>query len=169
MTKAVFSFIFLLAFIAVGVWLLVRKNETAGLADLDSTLATPTPTATATPTGSPMIQQPSGLQTQELVIGSGLEAKPGQLVTVHYVGTLADGSKFDSSYDRGQPFQFILGGGMVIKGWDLGVAGMRVGGKRKLVIPGDLAYGQEGRPPVIPSNATLVFEVELLNVQTQGN
>ena len=106
----------------------------------------------------------SGLQIEDLKVGSGPEAKAGQNVTVHYVGTLTDGSKFDSSRDRGQGFKFPLGAGRVIKGWDQGVAGMKVGGLRKLTIPPELGYGARGFPPVIPANSTLVFEVELLSV-----
>jgi len=104
------------------------------------------------------------LEITDLVVGSGAEAVAGKKVTVHYTGTLTDGSKFDSSLDRGQPFAFPLGGGRVIKGWDEGVAGMKVGGKRKLVIPPEMGYGARGFPPVIPPNSTLVFEVELLGV-----
>ena len=106
---------------------------------------------------------PSGLRITDLVVGSGEEAVAGKLVSVNYRGTLTNGKEFDSSYGRG-PFSFPLGGGRVIKGWDEGVAGMRVGGKRKLVIPPDLAYGERGAGGVIPPNATLVFEVELLQV-----
>ncbi len=105
-----------------------------------------------------------GLEIQDLKVGGGAEAKAGQSVTVHYVGTLTNGSKFDSSRDRGEGFRFKLGAGQVIKGWDQGVAGMKVGGLRKLTIPSDLAYGSRGFPPVIPPDATLVFEVELLAV-----
>ncbi len=105
------------------------------------------------------------LQIDDIKQGSGAEAKAGHSVTVHYVGTLTDGSKFDSSRDRGQGFTFKLGGGQVIQGWDQGVAGMKVGGVRKLTIPPELGYGARGYPPVIPANSTLVFEVELLDVR----
>ncbi|MFH1161826.1 MAG: FKBP-type peptidyl-prolyl cis-trans isomerase [Candidatus Jorgensenbacteria bacterium] len=107
-----------------------------------------------------------GLKINDLVVGAGAEAKVGQTVTVNYVGTLVDGTKFDSSYDRGQPFSFSLGAGQVIKGWDEGVAGMKVGGKRQLTIPPELGYGSAGAGGgLIPQNATLIFEVELLGVQ----
>ena len=109
----------------------------------------------------------SGLQYQDILVGSGAEAKEGDLVSVHYTGWLTDGSKFDSSVDRGQPFQFPLGAGRVIQGWDEGVAGMKEGGKRRLIIPAALAYGESGNPPVIPPNATLIFDVELLEAAQQ--
>jgi FKBP-type peptidyl-prolyl cis-trans isomerase len=104
------------------------------------------------------------LKQEELVVGAGAEAVAGKTVSVHYTGTLIDGTKFDSSLDRGEPFSFRLGVGEVIQGWDRGVAGMRVGGKRKLTIPPELGYGSRGVPGAIPPNATLVFEVELLGV-----
>jgi peptidylprolyl isomerase len=106
---------------------------------------------------------PSGLRITDLVIGDGPEAKSGESVSVNYRGTLENGKEFDSSDGRG-PFSFPLGAGRVIKGWDEGVAGMQVGGKRKLVIPPDLAYGERGAGGVIPPNATLIFEVELLQI-----
>ncbi|MFK0375465.1 FKBP-type peptidyl-prolyl cis-trans isomerase [Pandoraea sp. NPDC090278] len=106
----------------------------------------------------------SGLQYEDLQMGDGAEATPGKTVTVHYTGWLTDGKKFDSSKDRNDPFAFVLGGGMVIRGWDEGVAGMKVGGKRKLIIPAELGYGARGAGGVIPPNATLVFEVDLLDV-----
>ena len=105
----------------------------------------------------------NGLVIRDDVVGTGAEATAGALLTVNYVGTLSNGTKFDSSYDRNQPFQFKLGEGRVIKGWEQGFAGMRVGGKRTLVIPPELGYGAQGIGP-IPPNATLVFEVELLEV-----
>lgn len=104
------------------------------------------------------------LEKTDLVVGTGAEATSGKRVTVHYVGTLTNGSKFDSSRDRDEPFDFVLGRGQVIKGWDEGVLGMREGGKRKLVIPPEMGYGKRGFPPVIPPDSTLVFEVELLSV-----
>lgn len=103
--------------------------------------------------------------SEDVIIGEGTEARNGQLVTVHYIGVLSDGTPFDSSRSRGEPFQFILGGGQVIQGWDMGVLGMKVGGKRILVIPPDLAYGSNA-VGAIPANSTLVFEVELLDVST---
>jgi hypothetical protein len=106
----------------------------------------------------------SGLRITDLVIGDGPEARSGQTVIVNYRGTLENGKEFDSSYGRG-PFSFPLGAGRVIKGWDEGVSGMQVGGKRKLVIPSDLAYGERGAGGVIPPNATLIFEVELLEIR----
>lgn len=118
-----------------------------------------------TTNNSTMVKTPSGLQYQEMTQGTGAAPQRGQTVSVHYTGWLADGKKFDSSLDRGQPLQFALGTGRVIKGWDEGLSTMRVGGKRRLVIPPDLAYGAQGSPPVIPPNATLTFEVELLTAR----
>ena len=112
-----------------------------------------------------MATTPSGLQYTDTVEGTGDVAKAGDNVEVHYTGTFPDGRKFDSSKDRKQPFRFQLGAGRVIKGWDEGVAGMKVGGQRTLVIPPSLGYGSTGAGGVIPPNATLVFDVELLNVQ----
>jgi FKBP-type peptidyl-prolyl cis-trans isomerase FkpA len=115
------------------------------------------------------ITTPSGLQYDDVTVGEGAEAKAGQNVTVHYTGWLRNddgskGSKFDSSKDRNDPFEFALGAGMVIRGWDEGVQGMKIGGTRVLTIPADLGYGARGAGGVIPPNATLIFEVELLGV-----
>ena len=106
----------------------------------------------------------SGLKIEDLTAGTGQAAKSGDTISVHYTGYLADGTKFDSSLDRNQPFEFVLGQGKVIPGWDQGLVGMKVGGKRKLTIPPDLAYGAQGNGP-IPPNATLTFEVELLGIK----
>lgn len=105
------------------------------------------------------------LKIEDLVVGTGAEAVAGKLISVHYTGTLTNGTKFDSSKDRGEPFEFTLGAGQVIQGWDKGFAGMKVGGKRKLTIPSEMGYGAQGAGGVIPPNATLIFEVELLGVK----
>lgn len=110
------------------------------------------------------MQTASGVEYTDTVVGTGASPQTGQTVTVHYTGRLANGTKFDSSVDRGQPFQFTIGVGQVIKGWDEGVMSMNVGGKRTLTIPPQLGYGARGAGSVIPPNATLVFEVELLEV-----
>lgn len=123
----------------------------------NSTLPTQTPNAT--------ISSMEELKIENLVVGTGEEALNGKKVTVNYKGNLADGKQFDSSYDRGEPFTFTLGAGEVIKGWDQGVLGMKVGGKRKLTIPPELGYGARGAGSDIPPNATLIFEVELLKVE----
>ena len=105
------------------------------------------------------------LEIEDVEIGDGEEARPGLKVVVHYTGRLTDGTKFDSSHDRVRPFEFILGAGQVIDGWDQGIDGMKVGGKRKLTIPPRLGYGRRGAPPAIPGNATLVFDVELVGIK----
>jgi FKBP-type peptidyl-prolyl cis-trans isomerase len=112
-----------------------------------------------------LTKTPSGLRYQDVVEGQGTAATPDRTVSVHYTGWLPNGEKFDSSRDRNEPFSFTLGAGQVIAGWDEGVAGMKVGGRRKLVIPADLGYGTAGAPPAIPPGATLVFDVELLDVR----
>jgi peptidylprolyl isomerase len=112
-----------------------------------------------------VVTTPSGLKYVDLVIGEGVSPKAGQTMSVQYTGWLKDGTKFDSSYDHGQPFQFPLGMKKVIAGWDEGVATMKVGGKRKLIIPYELAYGDRGYPGVIPPKSELTFDVELLGVK----
>ncbi len=127
----------------------------------------PSPSASASATISPqklVIQKMDGLTIEDVTVGIGLEAVAGKKITVNYLGTLLNGTKFDSSYDRGVPFQFTLGTGEVIKGWDEGFAGMKIGGKRKLTISPELGYGSAAIG-TIPANSTLVFEVELLKVE----
>ena len=147
-------------------------------ADSTPAAAAPAPATTTAASGSDltfapalgvdlktMTKTPTGLAYKDTKVGTGPVAKAGQKATVHYTGWLPDGTKFDSSRDGGQPFGFTIGAGQVIKGWDEGVAGMKVGGRRLLVLPPDLAYGAAGSPPVIPPNSTLVFDVELLGVK----
>jgi peptidylprolyl isomerase len=112
-----------------------------------------------------LVTTPSGLKYKDEVIGSGASPQSGREVKVHYTGRLEQGTKFDSSVDRNQPYSFTLGRGVVIPGWEEGILGMRVGGKRQLIIPPHLGYGARGRPPTIPPNATLVFDLELLEVK----
>jgi FKBP-type peptidyl-prolyl cis-trans isomerase len=123
------------------------------------------PSAAGNAAPSTSTSSAASLKIEDQKVGTGAEATAGKLVTVHYTGWLTDGKKFDSSLDRGTPFKFKLSAGQVIPGWDQGVAGMKVGGKRKLTIPPEMGYGAAGAGGVIPPNSTLVFEVELLNVE----
>jgi FKBP-type peptidyl-prolyl cis-trans isomerase len=144
-----------------------EKTSPASTTPSSTTAKTPTsgPLATKPKVTVPAGTPPSKLETKEIVKGTGPEAKAGQSVTVNYVGVLYHGGKeFDSSWKRSEPFTFTLGKGQVIKGWDQGVAGMKVGGRRELIIPAELAYGKTGSPPTIPPNAPLVFVVDLLGV-----
>ena len=168
MTKSIFAITLIIILFGVVAFVFYKKidniGDTSKLGLNPTTSITPLPTPTPTPEKNNIIQMENGLKIEDLKVGTGPEAKTGYAVAVNYLGTLENGTKFDSSYDRNEPFQFVLGAGQVIQGWDIGVVGMKVGGKRKLIIPSDLAYGERGVGP-IPPNATLVFEVELLAVQ----
>lgn len=142
----------------------VTRRALLGLSALALTLAACDDADSKAKQGE-VVTTPSGLQYEDIKVGDGAQPKTGQTVIVHYTGTLTDGTKFDSSRDRGQPFSFRLGAGEVIKGWDEGLSTMKVGGQRKLTIPPDLGYGARGAGGVIPPNATLVFDVELLDVK----
>jgi peptidylprolyl isomerase len=140
-----------------------RPSPAAARASASPAAASSLPTV---PPGTPdLTTLPDGLKYQDITVGSGAQPTSGQKVTVNYTGWLENGTKFDSSLDRNMPFTFTLGQGQVIKGWDEGVAPMKMGGKRRLVIPAALAYGASGRPPTIPPNATLIFDIDLLSAQ----
>ncbi len=144
-----------LGFSALVIWDLAKNNDdqnSSQTADVQKQLE------------EQLNQQQQKLETTDIKVGKGAAAKSGDEVTVDYVGKLTNGKKFDSSYDRNKPFSFIIGEGKVIKGWDQGIVGMKVGGERKLVIPPSLGYGAQGSPQ-IPANSTLVFEVKLLKIQ----
>ncbi|TVU54862.1 MAG: FKBP-type peptidyl-prolyl cis-trans isomerase [Arthrospira sp. PLM2.Bin9] len=146
----------------------VQEKKVSANSLLSGGIAAPTANLTIaqnmTNTEENLVTTDSGLQYVDLQKGTGASPQRGQTVTVHYTGTLKDGTKFDSSRDRNQPFSFTIGVGQVIKGWDEGVASMQVGGRRKLIIPADLGYGDRGAGGVIPPNATLIFDVELLKI-----
>ncbi|MBW4683601.1 MAG: FKBP-type peptidyl-prolyl cis-trans isomerase [Komarekiella atlantica HA4396-MV6] len=172
--KAIFlSVVFMLACVVLLVLAQVGgRQDTAIATQLTQTLPAPTTVtenntliASNTMSDTNAVTTPSGLKYVELKEGTGATPKTGQKVVVHYTGTLEDGTKFDSSRDRGQPFDFKIGVGQVIKGWDEGVGTMKVGGQRQLIIPPELGYGSRGAGGVIPPNATLLFDVELLDVK----
>jgi len=146
-------------------WFLILASLVAlGVAcGQSATPTSPRPTRTAPVVNSvPMSTPALSLQIKDLIVGTGEEARVGTTAVVHYTGWLMDGAKFDSSLDRGEPFEFVIGGGQVIRGWDQGVESMKVGGKRELIIPPSLAYGNRGVGNIIPPGATLKFEVELI-------
>jgi FKBP-type peptidyl-prolyl cis-trans isomerase len=177
MNKNFFIFLIVIVCLGVGAWALMQKKDqvdalaTASPSVSESPSETVSPEVSATvmpsvstsPSNYKIIKMDNGLQIQDIVVGKGPAAKSGDMVSVNYSGTFTDGKKFDSSYDRGVPFSFKLGAGQVIQGWDLGVVGMKVGGKRKLVIPPTLGYGPNDYGP-IPGNSTLIFEVELVKI-----
>ena len=175
MGKKMFKYIFsktgiyfiTLASVIVAITFLLLRNPSKQIPTPLATpiTASPTPSPSATITTYEETKTMDGLIIQDIVLGTGAEATSGKKITVNYSGTLVDGTKFDSSYDRGVPFSFNLGAGEVIKGWDEGFAGMKVGGKRKLTIPPELGYGAAGAGGAIPPNSTLIFEVELLGVE----
>lgn len=167
------------ALLAAGLFAVGCKDTPGGAMGQAPAATTPAPTpaaaadpkaaATAAPTtgtpGGAVHKLPSGLVYEDLVVGDGTMADPGLTAMVHYTGWLTDGTKFDSSFDRGKPLTFVLGQHQVIDGWEQGVKGMRVGGKRKLTVPPEMGYGAQGYSGLIPPNATLVFEVQLLDVK----
>ena len=153
MNGKLFAGIGVAAVLVLGIYFFINMN--------DNTVKSDESTVPAGPTSAPVTE----LKIEDVVLGTGAEAKSGDTITAHYTGKLTDGTKFDSSVDRGQPFTTEIGVGAVIKGWDEGIVGMKVGGKRKLTIPGNMAYGEAGSPPTIPPNATLVFDIELLDVK----
>jgi FKBP-type peptidyl-prolyl cis-trans isomerase len=131
----------------------------------ESRLRAASPVDSASPPASASASIASALEKEDVKVGTGPAAKKGDHVVVHYTGTLTDGTKFDSSRDRNEPFDFTLGQGQVIRGWDEGVVGMKKGGTRKLTIPSEMAYGKRGSPPKIPPDATLKFDIELLEIK----
>ncbi|MEN8236973.1 MAG: FKBP-type peptidyl-prolyl cis-trans isomerase [Pseudomonadota bacterium] len=144
--------------------------KTLGFSCLTAVISMSAPQAKEEPTPTQKsaqgkVQMPSGLIIEDITVGGGITPEEGQTVVVHYTGTLENGKKFDSSHDRGKPFRFTLGAGEVIKGWDEGLATMKIGGKRKLTIPPELGYGARGAGAAIPANATLIFDVELVDVE----
>jgi FKBP-type peptidyl-prolyl cis-trans isomerase FkpA len=145
--------------------LALAASFTLGLAPACSKVGEPGSSSFKPSEAPPEDPPPMALQTIDVKLGTGAEAKAGDKVKVHYTGTLMSGKKFDSSRDRGEPFEFTLGKGEVIKGWDEGVVGMKVGGQRKLVIPWTMAYGEAGSPPDIPAKAALKFDVELVEIE----
>ncbi len=154
-----FTYLIVVVLIALAVFFFVKKSDDA-TDNPDSSMGKASE-------NDLWIELKDGLKYKDVVMGTGQEAKNGDAVATHYTGTLEDGTKFDSSYDRGEPFAFLLGAGQVIKGWDIGIAGMKVGGKRKLVIPPELGYGSRNvGNGKIPPNSTLFFDVELIAVQT---
>lgn len=163
MTKNFFIYFVLVIFVAAAVWFFWKKGERPSGFQL---LYSSSPTLSSlVSSGETPYQLPNGLIIQDIRRGSGPKIESGATAVVHYTGILTNGVKFDSSYDRGQPFEFKIGARQVIQGWDQGIVGMQIGGKRKLIIPPALAYGDRGVGDVIPPNSTLIFEVELIGIE----
>lgn len=165
--QSLVGYIFLIGIVTFGiVYLLNYTDKKANGKKEVVAERTPIVQNSSTPKSKTMEKDVTELKIEDLVIGTGAEAVSGKVISVHYTGTLTNGTKFDSSKDRGIPFEFTLGAGQVIAGWDKGFSGMKVGGKRKLTIPPDMGYGEQGAGGgKIPPNATLIFEVELLGVK----
>ena len=173
MSKSIFIFTILVVFVAITVWFVVQKNREA---DKNIEISNPTDAPISSPIGEQPVSEPfdsaqgkpirydNGLVVQDVVVGNGKIAENGDTLSAHYVGALEDGTVFDNSYDRGQPIQFVLGSGQLIQGWELGLVGMKERGKRRLVVPPELGYGAQGAGNTIPPNATLFFEIELVDV-----
>lgn len=163
MSRNTLIYILVIALTGITVWFFVKKSMNVSN---DSELNSLVDDEAVKPKNEAWIKFANGLEVQDVVVGSGAEAKNRDTISAHYVGTLSSGQKFDSSYDRGEPFSFVLGSGTVIQGWDLGLVGMKVGGKRKLVIPPGLGYGnRDVGNGIIPPNSTLYFDVELVGTE----
>jgi FKBP-type peptidyl-prolyl cis-trans isomerase len=169
-TKTIFALTLVIIFLGVAVFVFYKKSNSVGdgsKTGLNPTASvTPLPTPTPTPENNKIIQMENGLKIEDLKIGTGTEAKAGDTISVNYVGSLENGTVFDASEKHGGPATFQIGVGQLIKGWDIGIPGMKVGGKRKLVVPPSLGYGSQNvGNGLIPPNSTLTFEVELVSVQ----
>lgn len=165
MTKSIFIFTILIVFVVIAVWFVIQKTREVNR-EVEVSVPTATPVSSPEPTEAmnDPIRYDNNLVVQDVVVGSGKIAESGDTLSAHYVGALENGTVFDNSYSRGQPIQFVLGSGQLIKGWELGLVGMKEGGKRRLVVPPELGYGRSGAGGVIPPNATLIFEIELVSV-----
>lgn len=177
MNKTVLVFTILIVFTAIAVWFVFQKTkEVSMITETTTPTIIPMPDSApstnsgqvsslqATPEASQPIRYDNGLIIQDITVGSGKTAENGDTLSANYVGMLENGTVFDNSYDRGQPIEFVLGAGQLIKGWELGLPGMKEGGKRKLTIPPSLGYGDKGAGGIIPPKATLLFEIELVGV-----
>ena len=164
MTKSIFAITLVVVFVGITAFIFYKKSNNVGLNPTIS--VTPLPTPTPTPEANKIIKMENGLQIEDLKVGTGPEAKAGDTISVNYIGALENGAVFDASEKHGGPATFQIGVGQLIKGWDQGIPGMRVGGKRKLIVPPSLGYGSQNvGNGLIPPNSTLVFEVELMAVQ----